>query len=74
MARSGGFGGGLAPLGGGTFGGLGKYEIGADLADLEVYRVEVLWGNGEASDEQYLDALRKAIAATDPETQRRESA
>lgn len=74
MARGGSFGGGLNPFGGGTLGGLSQYEIGADLADLEVYRTEVAWGNGQATDEDYLNALRKALAATDPNTQRQAAA
>ena len=75
MARSGGLGATLNPLGSGSLGGgLSQYDIGADLANLEVYRVEVAWGNGLATDDEYLSALNKALAATDPETQKRESA
>ncbi|MBI3977818.1 MAG: hypothetical protein HY331_06505, partial [Chloroflexi bacterium] len=74
MARSGGFGGGLSPFGGGSLGGIGQYDIGADLADLDVYRTEVAWGNGQATDDDYLAALRKALAATDPDTQRQATA
>lgn len=74
MARTGGFGGSLNPFGSGSLGSLSQYDIGADLADLEVYKVEVAWGNGLATDEAYLAALTKAVNATDPNTQRRESA
>lgn len=74
MARVGGFGGSLNPFGSGSLGSLGQYDIGADLADLEVYKVEVAWGNGLATDEAYLAALTKAVNATDPGTQKRESA
>lgn len=74
MARAGGFGGGLNPFGTGSLGSLGQYDIASDLADLEVYRVEVAWGNGLASDEEYLAALTKAVSSTDPDTRRRESA
>jgi hypothetical protein len=72
--RRGGFSGGLNPFGGGSLGNLSQYDIGADLADLEVYKVEVAWGNGLATDEAYLAALTKSRDATDPNTQRRESA
>lgn len=74
MARSGGFGGSLNPFGSGSLGSLSQYDIASDLADLEVYKVEVAWGNGLASDEDYLAALTKAVNATDPGTQKRESA
>ena len=74
MARTGGFSGTINPFGSGSLGGLSQYDIGADLADLEVYKVEVAWGNGLATDEDYLAALTKAVNATDPNTQRRESA
>jgi hypothetical protein len=74
MARRGGFSSGLNPFGTGSLGNLSQYDIGADLADLEVYRVEVAWGNGLATDAAYLAALLKARDATDPNTQRRESA
>lgn len=74
MARVGGFGGSLNPFGSGSLGGLSQYDIGSDLADLEVYKVEVAWGNGLATDEEYLAALTKAVNATDPNTQKRESA
>jgi hypothetical protein len=74
VARTGGFGGGVNPFGTGSIGSLSQYDIGADLADLEVYKVEVAWGNGLATDEAYLAALTKAMKATDPGTQRRESA
>jgi hypothetical protein len=72
--RSGSFGGGLNPFGGSSGAGLGGWDIGADLADLEVYKVEVAWGNGLATDAEYIAALNKALAATDPNTQRHESA
>jgi hypothetical protein len=74
VARQGSFSGGLNPFGTGTLGGLSQYEIGADLADLEVYKVEVAWGNGLATDAEYLAALQKAVNATDPNTRRRETA
>lgn len=73
-ARSGSFGGSLNPFGGGTLGGFSQYDIGSNLAELEVYRVEVAWGNGTATDDQYVAALTKAVGATDPETRDRESA
>ena len=68
-ARRGGFGGGLNPFGGGQLGSLAQYDIGKDLADLAVYQTEVAWGNGQATDADYLDALRRAAAAADPNTQ-----
>ncbi len=74
MARGGSFGGTLDPFGSGALGGFSQYEIGSNLAELEVYRVEVAWGNGTATDEQYIEALTKAVNATDPETRDRESA
>lgn len=74
MARAGGFGGGTNPFGAGSLASLGQYDIASDLADLEVYRVEVAWGNGLATDEEYLAALRKAVSSTDPDTRRRDSA
>lgn len=74
MARRGSFSGGLNPFGGGTLGNLAQYDVGADLADLSVYQTEVAWGNGQATDADYLNALRQAAAATDPGTQRSYSA
>ena len=68
-ARRGGFGGGLNPFGGGQLGSLAQYDIGKDLADLAVYQTEVAWGNGQATDAEYVDALRRAAAAADPNTQ-----
>lgn len=72
--RIGGFGGGLDPFGRGSLGNLGQYDIAAELADLESYQIEVAWGNGKASDEEYLASLRKVVAATDPMTRKREAA
>ena len=74
MARAGSFGGSLNPFGGGSLGGFSAYDIGSNLAELEVYKVEVAWGNGTATDEEYLAALTKARDATSPETRDRESA
>lgn len=72
MARSGGFGTSLNPFRTGSLGGFGQYDIGktaADLADLERYRAEVAWGNGQISPDAYLAALRKALSAiTDQNT------
>ena len=79
MARRGGFSSGFgsattSPFGGGSFGGLGQYDIGSNLADLAIYEVEVKWGNGQASDAEYLAALQKGIDATDPGSHQRVSA
>lgn len=74
MARSGSFGGGLSPFGAGTLGNLGQYDIGSDLADLSVYQTEIAWGNGQATDADYLAALRRAAAAADPGSQKALSA
>ena len=49
MARAGSFGGSLNPFGGGSLGGFSAYDIGSNLAELEVYKVEVAWGNGTAT-------------------------
>jgi hypothetical protein len=74
FARSGSFGGGLNPFGTGSLGGFSQYDIASNLAELEVYRVEVAWGNGTATDDEYLAALKKALDTTSPETRERESA
>lgn len=74
MARAGSFGGGLNPFGAGSLGGFSQYDIASNLAELEVYKVEVAWGNGTASDDQYLAALTKALGATSPDTRDHESA
>lgn len=74
MARGGSFGGGLNPFGTGALGSLAQYDIGSDLADLSVYETEVAWGNGQATDEEYLAALRRAVEATDPTSQKRMTA
>lgn len=69
MARIGGFGGGLSPFGNGSLGGFGQYNIGQtqqQLADLALYQTEVRWGNGQASNGEYLAALRTALSSTDP--------
>lgn len=62
MARSGAFGTTLDPFGK-SWGGLGRYNVTGDtiqsLAELEAYAVAVAWGNGVASDEAYLESLRK---------------
>lgn len=74
MARSGSFGGSLNPFGTGSLGGFSQYDIAGNLAELEVYRVEVAWGNGTATDDEYVAALKKALDATSPDTRDRESA
>lgn len=72
--RVGGFGGGVSPFGGGSLGSLSQYDIGSDLAELESYQIEIAWGNGLATDEEYLVSLRKIVDATDVGTRKRESA
>jgi hypothetical protein len=67
VARAGSFGGSLTPFGGGG-GAIGNYSIGGWLADLALYEIEVRWRNGEASDEEYLAALRRAVEARTPGT------
>lgn len=73
-SRKGGFSGGLNPFGSGSLGGLGQYDIGANLADLEVYKTEVAWGNGLATNAEYVAALTKAVNATNAGTHQREAA
>ncbi len=75
MARKGSFGVGLNPFGTGSFGGLSQYDIGGSadvtakaLADLSVYQTEVAWGNGQATDAEYLAALQRAAAASEAGT------
>ncbi|MEI6357304.1 MAG: hypothetical protein WCP53_09395, partial [Verrucomicrobiota bacterium] len=74
MARTGSFGGSLNPFGGGSISNLSAYNIGSNLAELEVYRTEVAWGNGTATDDQYIAALNKAVDMTDPNSRARETA
>lgn len=73
-ARSGSFGGSLNPFGSGGASSFSQYDISSNLAELEVYRVEVAWGNGTATDDEYLAALTKARDATLTDTRDRESA
>ena len=73
-ARSGSFGGSLNPFGSGNSSSFGQYDIASNLAELELYRVEVAWGNGTATDGEYLGALTKARDATLSDTKDRESA
>ncbi len=68
MARSGGFGVGLNPFGTGTLGGLSQWNIGDSVRDLERYKAEIAWGNGEMTDEAYLVVLRNDLAAATPGT------
>ncbi len=74
MARSGSFGTSLNPFGTGSFGGLSQYDIGDNLKDLEAYRLEIAWGNGEITDEEYAASLTKLVAAATPGTQTQLSA
>ena len=69
MARSGSFGTSLNPFGTGSFGGLAQYDIGDSLKDLEAYRLEIAWGNGDITDEEYAASLAKLVAAATPGTQ-----
>ena len=74
MARSGSFGSSLNPFGTGTFGGFAQYDIGDNLKDLEAYRLEIAWGNGTITDEEYAASLAKLVAAATPGSQARMSA
>ena len=66
MARSGSFGTSLNPFGTGAFGGLSQYDIGDSLKDLEAYRLEIAWGNGDITDEEYAASLTRLLAAATP--------
>jgi hypothetical protein len=74
MARSGSFGTSVNPFGTGTFGGLAQYNIGDNLKDLEAYRLEIAWGNGDITDAEYAASLAALAAAADPNTQAQISA
>jgi len=74
VARSGSFGSSLNPFGTGTFGGFAQYDIGDSLKDLEAYRLEIAWGNGTITDEEYAASLAKLVAAATPGSQARMSA
>jgi len=74
MARRGGFGASLNPLGTGTFSNFSQYDVGDDLADLKRYEAEVAWSNGQLSNADYLAALREALAATSEGSRSRISA
>ena len=74
-ARRGTFGTSRNPFGSGTFGGLGQYNIGDNpknigdnLKDLEAYRLEIAWGNGQITDAEYAASLAGLVAAADPGT------
>ena len=58
----------------GSLGGFSQYDIGSNLAELELYKTEVAWGNGTATDAEYIDALTKARDATSTGTKDRETA
>lgn len=69
MARSGGFSANLDPFGT-SRGGLGRYNATGDsissLAATEAYAVAVAWANGAATDEQYVESLRKMVSLETP--------
>jgi hypothetical protein len=72
--RSGGFGATLNPFGTGTLSGFSQYDIGDNLADLEAYKAEVAWGNGQLSDSEYLAVLRSNVEKATEGTQAKLSA
>lgn len=72
ISRSGSFGGfgSLDPFGS-SRGGLGRYNLGSDIASLEAYEayaIAVGWQNGTVSDDEYLASLKRQWDLAPPNT------
>ncbi len=74
MARSGSFGGSLNPYGSGSGPSFSQYSIGDNLIQLDQYKAEVAWGNGQLSDDAYLAVLQDAVSRATPGSQAQVSA
>jgi hypothetical protein len=53
---------------GSSSGSLGGYSIASSAAEWDLYAAQMGWTNGNVSDEDYLIAVRKALAAAPPHT------